>query len=267
MVKSDGPIGVFDSGLGGLTVLRSLKEAFPNEGFVYLGDTARLPYGNKSPSTLKLYVEQNIKWLESQGAKAIIVACNSASTVLTNIETEIPVFGVIEPGAKFALAMTENQSIGVIGTRATIQKKAYVDAIHRLSGHTKVFQQACPLLVSLVEEGWDEDPITNLIVYRYLSPLVAAGVDTLILGCTHYPVLRNAIQKVMGRHVNLIESSQPMLETLNLAFRSGKLKARDENLGEPDMHICATDISDSFTALAQRILAPIRIPPIERIDL
>ena len=231
-----------------------------------MGDSARVPYGARSRDTLKKYVQQNITWLEKQNCKAIVVACNSASTVLDEVSANVPIYGVIEPGANYALSKTKNKSIGVIATRATVEQRSYVTAIDKLSQGCKIFQQACPLLVPLVEESWDEDPLTNLIVYRYLSPLASAGIDTLILGCTHYPILKPSIMKVMGPEVQLIESAHPIVKQLQLAFQSGKLTPENYS-NDQNWDIYVTDLSSNFAAMTQRILRLAQAPLIEKISL
>src|SRR5665213_2683738 len=182
-------IGVFDSGVGGLTVLNALKTRWPAENFVYLADTARLPYGSKSLHTIHQYADQNVRYLAKYKVKAVVVACNSASTAILEapLKSSIPILNVVEPGARKAVEFSAQKRIGVLGTRATVMSEAYPKAILKIAPEAAVFQQPCPLWVPLVEEGWIEDPITNLIVYRYINSMAREQVDTLILGCTHYP--------------------------------------------------------------------------------
>lgn len=251
------PIGVFDSGIGGLTVLKELALQFPHESFVYLGDTARLPYGAKSASTIRKYCEQNIEFLQSLDVKAIVIACNTASAQMFEHEFEgLPVYNVIEPGAKRALSVSENQRIGVLGTRATINSQAYTKQIKLISPSAQVFDQACPLFVPLAEEGWDADPITNLIVYRYLSPLMEKQIDTLILGCTHYPILKNSISRVTGKSVELVDSGEAIAQWLNQDFIAGRISPRASDRPRKIL-IMTSDYSTHFTELAVRILKPI----------
>ena len=209
-------IGVFDSGVGGLTVLRALKERWPAENFIYLADTARLPYGGKSLATIAAYAAQNIAYLLRYDLKAVVVACNSASTALLEhpAVSPIPILNVVEPGARRAVAVSVGGAIGVLGTAATVNGGAYRRSILKLRPDAQVVQVACPLFVPLVEEGWIEDPITNLIVYRYVRGLLPHRCDTLILGCTHYPVLRDAIARAAGEGVRLVDSSQGVIEDL-----------------------------------------------------
>jgi glutamate racemase len=260
------PIGVFDSGLGGLTVLKVLRERFPHEDFIYLGDTARIPYGSKSPRTIQRYLEQNLAFLTRMKVKAAVIACNSASTQVPNITATVPLYNVISPGALRASVTTQNQVVGVIATRATVTSKCYVTEIQKLNPKIQVYQQACPLLVPLVEEGWDDDPITNLVVYRYLSPLLAVNIDTLILGCTHYPILRGAFNKVLGNRVQMVDSAEAIADQIERDFQLHKLLAKHD--GRPsELRIYTTDISDTFEALAKRIMAPMTAKSLELAEI
>lgn len=259
-------IGIFDSGFGGLTVLKEMIATFPEESFIYLGDTARLPYGTKSPDVIRRYLEQNIAFLQKHSVDAIVVACNSASSVLTEEEQfGVPIYGVIAPGAKAAVQSTLSQKIGVIGTRATVEGGAYVRAIHQLDKEIKIFQQACPLLVPLVEEGLEEDPLTNLITYRYLSPLLGTGIDTLVLGCTHYPMLRKAVKKVVGANVKLVDSAEPVAEQMRKDLEAGLWTLKKSE--SPHFKIFASDAGSCFKAVADKILAPLKVPNIEAVDI
>lgn len=260
------PIGLFDSGIGGLTVFKSLLHALPHESFVYLGDTARLPYGSKSPQTIERYVLQNIDFLIRKNVKAIVVACNSASTVLLGGTKSfaVPVYNVIEPGAATALKATSGKKIGVLGTKATISAKSYVRALHALDSSVQVFQQACPLLVPLVEEGWESDPITNLVVYRYVAPLIDAGVDTLIMGCTHYPALRTNLEKATAGRMTLVDSSEAIANLIAADIASGRFGASEMR---SDLEIMTTDVSASFSEVAIRLMAPHVIPPLVEVDI
>lgn len=256
-----GAIGVFDSGLGGLTVLKSLMSALPNEDFVYLGDTARLPYGAKSPQTIQLYLKQNIEFLKNYNVKAIVVACNSASSVLKQESfTELPVWGVIEPGAMAALRATKNKKVAVIGTRATISQASYVEALQRLDKNIEVFQQACPLFVPIVEEGLYDDPLTNLIVYRYLNPLRTVDVDTLILGCTHYPLLKTPIKKALP-FVELIDSSKVIAEQLKSHFPQTEMEHTQK------VEILCTDSTPQFQAMVNLVIGGDNFMAIQKVDI
>jgi glutamate racemase len=200
-------IGVFDSGIGGLTVLKALVELMPNEDFIYLGDTARLPYGTKSPEVIVRYSRENTEFLLAKGIKMLVVACNTSSAVALEAiarQTTVPVEGVIEPGARAAAKASRSGKIGVIGTEATIASGAYTATIRRLRPRAEIYTRACPLLVPLVEEGYLDNEIARQIVAHYLGSLKASGIDTLLLGCTHYPLLRELIREVLGPAVRIV---------------------------------------------------------------
>jgi glutamate racemase len=225
------PIGLYDSGIGGLTVARALYERLPHESTVYFGDTARVPYGPKSPETVRRYSLEILDWLLRQGVKAVVVACNTSTAhALETLQARspVPVIGVIEPGARAAAAASTAGPIGVIGTAGTIASNAYARAIQRADPEARVEQKACPLFVPLVEEGWFEHPAAELIAREYLEPLRRARVDTLVLGCTHYPLLKPLLQRVMGPDVQLIDSGEETaaavvqtLEACSLAAPAG----------------------------------------------
>ncbi|MCB0365662.1 MAG: glutamate racemase [Bdellovibrionaceae bacterium] len=260
------PIAVFDSGVGGLTVLRSLAQAFPKEDFIYLGDTARLPYGTKSPVTIRQYVEQNIRFLLGRRVKAIVVACNSASSVLDpSVKAPVPIYNVIDPGAIAAVSASQSGKIGVIATRTTVAQQAYVKAIHVLDPTAEVYQQACPLLVPLVEEGWVDDPLANLVVHRYLSPIKNSGVDTLIMGCTHYPVLREAMGKVMGQDVTLVDSGEAIAQLMDQDIKNKRLLPNP--IGQGRLDLLSTDMAENFRLMAERILHPLAPASFTHVDL
>jgi glutamate racemase len=205
------PIGIFDSGIGGLTVARAMFEQLPLESTVYFGDTARVPYGPKSPETVRRYSLEILRWLLEQRVKAVVIACNTSTAhALETLQAEspVPVIGVIEPGARAAAEQANGRPIGVIGTAGTIASDAYAKAIHRVRGDARVEQKACPLFVPLVEEGWFDHPAADLVAREYLAPLRAAQVGSLVLGCTHYPLLRPLLQRVMGEDVRLIDSGE-----------------------------------------------------------
>ena len=210
-VAPPAPLGVFDSGIGGLTVARALFERLPGESVIYFGDTARVPYGPKSPETVRRYSSEILAFLLRRGVKAVVVACNTSTAhALGHLQKQspVPVVGVIEPGARAAVAATKTGVIGVIGTAGTIASGAYDRAIKALQPHAKVHAQACPLFVPLVEEGWFEHPAAELIAREYLEPLRRAGVDVLVLGCTHYPLLKPLLARVMGPNVQLVDSAE-----------------------------------------------------------
>ena len=260
-------IGVFDSGVGGLTVLKSLIKAFPTQEFIYLGDTARLPYGSKSPETIRKYALQNIQFLAARNVQAVVVACNSASTQINEDQIDgLPVYNVIDPGVSLALEKTSTGRIGLIGTRATVESQVYFRRLmakaSSLQKEIEVFSQACPLFVPLAEEGWVDDPITNLIVYRYLQPILMNQVDSLILGCTHYPILQSSIEKAAGRSVELIDSGTALAPLLEKDFASGKLQKGSKH----HLQILMTDLSQNLQNWAAKILGAEQVS-IEKVNL
>lgn len=259
------PIGVFDSGIGGLTVLKELLSQFPNENFIYLGDTARLPYGSKSAETIKKYSTQNLDFLKDHNVKAFIIACNSASTQMQEDHYQsIPLYNVIGPGAEEAVRLSAVQRIGVIGTRATVLSKAYDSKIKLLSPQAEIYSQACPLFVPLAEEGWIDDPITNLIVYRYLQSLLQHDIDTLVLGCTHYPILKNSIARVTGSEIQLMDSGEAIARKLQEDFKILRITPSEK---QTQVRICMTDSSKHFISLAAKILLPFQAHQFEVVNL
>jgi len=226
----DRPIGIFDSGIGGLTVVKEVTRLLPQEKIVYFGDTARVPYGVKSKETIVKFSIENTLFLLKKNVKMIVVACNTSSSLaLPEIRRhfKIPMMGVIGPGAKEAVAATRNGRVGVIGTRATINSGAYEAEIRRLDPRVKVIAQACPMFVPVVEEGWGDDPVAGKIAERYLAPLKARKVDTLILGCTHYPLLKGLLHRIMGPGVRLIDSAEQVAaEVRQVLAQEGLLRTR-----------------------------------------
>lgn len=205
------PIGVFDSGVGGLTVVKELMHFLPRESIVYFGDTARVPYGIKSKETVTKFSLESILFLLSKNVKFVVVACNTVSSLALPALRRfirVPLIGVISPGVKEAVSVTRNKKIGVIATRATVKSNAYVDEIKKIDRRIKVFSTACPLFVPLAEEGWINSKVTEEVARTYLAPLKRAGIDTLILGCTHYPLLKNIISRVLGRNIRLVDSAR-----------------------------------------------------------
>ncbi|MEZ5314442.1 MAG: glutamate racemase [Thermoanaerobaculia bacterium] len=246
------PIGVFDSGVGGLTVAAALKARLPGERILYLGDTARLPYGTKSPETVARYTRANIDFLAGREVKAIVVACNTASALaLDRLETELPVWGVIEPGAGRAAEVSRGR-IGVIATESTIASDAYARAIHRLAPGNEVVSVACPLFVPLVEEGWFDDPVTETVARRYLASLLERRIDTLVLGCTHYPLLVPLLSRIVGPDVTLVDSAAAVSELVAASLAEAGLVS-DAPPGNGD-HYCVTDLSGRFTRIAGQIV-------------
>jgi glutamate racemase len=249
------PIGVFDSGVGGLTVVKALRELLPNETIVYLGDTARVPYGSKSPATVERYSLEIAEMLMQRDAKTIVVACNSASSVaLPALERTlpVPVVGVIRPGAEAAIAATRSKHIGVIGTRATIKSGAYETNLKSLDANVRVTSLRCPLLVPLIEEGLIDDPITDQVLARYLTPLLQDGIDTLVLGCTHYPLLAPAIKRAVGEKVRVVDSAKNCAAAVEKLLDAKSLRAPSGGLG--GLHVSLTDSPDNFLRVAREAL-------------
>jgi glutamate racemase len=250
-------IGVFDSGVGGLTVVSALQRRLPRESILYLGDTARLPYGSKSPDTVTRYTRRNIEFLVGRGVKAVVVACNTASALaLPHLQPVVPTWGVIEPGARKAAALTRGR-IGVIATEATVRSDAYPQALRALRPGLEILSRACPLFVPLVEEGWYDDPVTEEIAERYLRPLLDAGIDTLVLGCTHYPLLVPVLARVAGPEVTLVDSAEAVAEVVAAGLAERGLEAGEH---PPASHLCVTDAGESFHRLAGRILKDPQVP-------
>jgi glutamate racemase len=252
---ANAPIGVFDSGIGGLTVVRELIRQLPDESIIYFGDTARVPYGPKSPDTVRRYAREIATWLQHQGVKAIVVACNTATAhaleTLTN-EFSFPILGVVEPGARAAVRASHGGAIGVIGTAGTIGSGAYERAIRTLAPQARIAARACPLFVPLVEEGWLDKDATRLIANEYLVPLRHQDVDTLVLGCTHYPLLKALIGDVMGRDVRLIDSAQETAAETGRVLESTGLRAASGLTG--DHRFVASDAPEQFLRMGQRFL-------------
>lgn len=249
------PIGVFDSGIGGLTVAAALRELLPAEEIFYVGDTARVPYGGKSPATIERYSIEISGMLLAEGAKMIVVACNTASALsVPRLQDllRVPVIGVIEPGASAAVAATKSRHVGVIGTRATVQSKAYERAIHAIDPTIKVRAQACPLLVPFIEEGWLEDPVTDQVIQRYLNPMVRSGIDTLVLGCTHYPLLSKALARYVGSGITLVDSARNCAANVKTLLQKLSLAAPKNRPGV--LKVALTDPSGSFLRVAEQAL-------------
>ena len=265
------PIGIFDSGVGGLTVYRALHERLPYEHFVYLGDTARVPYGTKSLSTVERYAIENAKFLEAHGIKLLVVACNTASALaLPAIRNavSVPVVGVIGPGARAAVEVAAGKKIGVIATEATVQSTAYTNAIGKIDPAIEVIERACPLFVPLAEEGWAETDVARAVAEQYLNDLRKNDVGALVLGCTHYPILRNLISGVLGTDVPLIDSGEAAAREVQTLLQSSQLlspgeardmrhrqEARQERRLCDDLdHFYVTDAAERFAKVAERFL-------------
>lgn len=259
---------MFDSGVGGLTVLREVMRQLPNESTVYFGDTARVPYGSKSKDVIVRFSLEIGQFLLQEKVKMIVVACNTASAFALPVlqaRFNVPIIGVIEPGARAALATTRSQRVGVIGTEGTIESQAYTEAIHRLKADVQVFGQACPLIVPLVEEGWLEKPVALEIVKEYIVPLLQNRIDTLVLGCTHYPLLKNLLTHVAGPSVTLIDSAQ---ETARAVAQTLKEHHLESPIGKAAgfRQFYVSDAPDKFEKTGQRFLGQ-PIPGVKRVDI
>ena len=252
------PIGVFDSGVGGLTVAREIMRQLPNERIVYFGDTARVPYGSKSPETITRYSSQIVRFLQTQQVKAIVIACNSASACALETleeETNLPIIDVVRPGARTALETTVNGKIGVIATEATICSGIYKRYIEESGKSVSTISKACPLFVPLVEEGLWEDPVTDEIAGRYLAELIDSGIDTLILGCTHYPLIRSTVGRIMGEKVCLVNPAYETARALKqLLVKKGLESEKRPGLGTELYRFFVSDAADKFQKFANSIL-------------
>jgi glutamate racemase len=240
-------IGVFDSGVGGLTVLRELRKQIPGESIVYLGDTARVPYGTKSSPTVLRYAHEAARFLLAQRVKLLVVACNTASAVALDELSdryEVPVVGVIDPGARRALEVTRNGRIGVIGTEGTVRSGAYERALRKVRSDIEVFTAACPLFVPLAEEGWARHEIARLAAREYLAALLVQGIDTLVLGCTHYPLLKQTLSEVVGSDVQLVDSARETAKAVASRLKDHQLLRRSPAASQPLYFV--TDIPDRF---------------------
>ena len=246
---------MFDSGIGGLTVVRSLMERLPFENIIYFGDTARVPYGIKSVETINRYAAQITEFLIKKDVKLLIVACNTMAAVAHQSIFDlspVPVLEVIDASARMAIQNTKTKSIGVIGTPATINSNAYARAIHLLDKEAKVFSQACPLFVPLVEEGWFDHPATKLIAQEYLKPVIAEQIDTLVLGCTHYPLLKPLLQDILGPEVTLIDSAEAMADIA--ADLINKQNMSNQTCSPPDYVFYVSDLPYRFQTIGERFL-------------
>ncbi len=255
MTDAGAPIGVFDSGIGGLTVVRELRRQLPAEDIVYFGDTARVPYGPKSPETVQRYSREIGAFLLTRGVKAVVVACNTATAhALPMLEAElpVPVIGVVGPGARAAVRSAGSGGIGVIGTAGTVRSGAYERAIAAIAPQANVTARACPLLVPFVEEGWTDHPATRLVTEEYLAPFRTDGVTTLVLGCTHYPLLKPVIAEVVGPDIRLIDSAEEAAADTGTVLRSRGLAAPSDRAGTT--HYVVSDAADQFARTARHFL-------------
>jgi len=258
------PIGIFDSGVGGLTVYKALHERLPNERFVYLGDTARVPYGTKSLATVERYAVENSRFLAAHGIKLLVVACNTASALALpaiRAAIKVPVMGVIEPGSRAAVEVAQGANIGVIATEATIQSGAYARAITSMRPNGQVIEKACPLFVPLAEEGWANSDVARNVARDYLSEFTKTSLGALVLGCTHYPILRDVISETVGSEVTLIDSGaatardvESLLETSALTHEDALALYQERQLCDDLDHFYVTDAAERFAKVAERFL-------------
>jgi len=266
-VTVDAPIGVFDSGLGGLTVLREIRTQLPAENVVYLGDTARVPYGPKSPETVTRFALEAALFLLRQGVKLVVVACNTSSAMgleILEATLRVPVVGVIRPGVRAAVRAAGSGAIGVIGTVGTISSGVYQSEIHRALPSARVHAAACPLFVPLVEEGWVDHPVTRMVAEEYLGPLREEGVDRLVLGCTHYPALKGVIGRTLGPGVTLVDSAEEVAREVRRVLVEMRLARTGE--AEPETRFFATDVPERMATQGERVWGT-RIPEVVRVDV
>jgi len=255
MKKEKLPIGIFDSGVGGLTVFKEVASLLPHEDIIYLGDTARVPYGTRSPQTIIKYSQEITSFLLRQGIKLLVVACNTSSAVsLPSLKkaNDIPIIGVIEPGARRAAEMTQNKHVGIIGTEGTVKSRAYEHAIQVIDQRIKVVSRACPLFVPLAEEGWVDNQVARLTAQGYLRPLCEKAIDTLVLGCTHYPLLEGIIKEIMGDEVCLVNSAQETAKEVQRALEAEELTLSGKKKGSYRFYV--TDNAERFIRVGERFL-------------
>ena len=269
-MSSNAPIGVFDSGVGGLTVAREIMRQLPEERLIYFGDTARLPYGSKSKATIIRYSRQILRFLESQNVKAIVVACNTATALARPVlqaEATVPVLGVIDAAARVASEKTRNGRVGVVATTATIESSMYTKALKACNPKIQVYGKACPLLVPLVEEGWIHDSITEEVVNRYIKDMEYKSIDTLILGCTHYPLLRSTFRRVVGENVILVNPAYETAMELGRVLEKLDLSCDEQvtQAGEK-YEFFVSDAEERFCAFANSIL-PYDIEAVKQVNI
>ena len=256
-VKKSAPVGVFDSGVGGLTVAREIMRHLPNENIVYFGDTARVPYGSKSKDNIIRYSRQIIHFLRTKGVKAIVIACNTASALALDVvreESDIPIIGVVEPGARAALETTKTRKIGVIGTEGTIRSAMYEKIIQGIDPETSVIGKACPLFVPLVEEGFAKHRVTQEIIDYYLASFMETDIDSLILGCTHYPLLRSRIREYVGEKITLVNPAYETAMDLKQLLKARDMENTDNSQEHAAYSFYVSDAADKFKQFANSIL-------------
>ena len=257
------PIGVFDSGLGGLTVVREIRRQLPREAIIYFGDLARLPYGTKSEAQIRKFSLESTEFLVQKGVKALVIACNSSSSVAFHVVRKrfpIPMMSVIEPAVEESLRTSPGGKIGVIGTAATIESRVYEEALRRKNPRVQVFVQSCPLFVPLVEEGWLDGGVTEKVIEKYLAPLAEKEIDTLILGCTHYPILAQQIRSFFGPQVRLVDSAAPTVKRLASLLKEKKLLYEGKRGSK--FEIFTSDLPRNFRSVGERFLGE-KLPPIK----
>lgn len=261
------PIGVFDSGVGGLTVVKQIIKTLPDENIIYFGDTARLPYGTKSKKTVTKFSKQIVRFLLTKDVKAVIIACNTASS--NSLEElrqtfDVPIFGVIVSGVEEALASTKNKKVGIIGTTSTIRSKAYETLIAQSDSTIEVYAKACPLFVSLVEEGWTENDVARLTAQNYLKELVDKGIDSLVLGCTHYPLLKRCIGETVGSDIKLVDPAKATASMVKSFLQQQGLLQQQQNVSQKYFYI--SDDTDIFSAMCKKALKKEYIPEVIDIE-
>lgn len=258
------PIGIFDSGVGGLTVYRALERMLPHESLIYLGDTARIPYGTRSVETVQRYSAEDASFILSKNVKAIVIACNTASALAADYlrsKFDVPIMGVIRPGARRAVESTRSGRIGVIGTEATVASGAYQRAMINLRGDLEIFSRGCPLFVPLAEEGWTDHDVTRLVAREYLTNLIDSRIDTLVLGCTHYPILRPVIESVMGEGVTCIDSGEAVAADVVTRLKESGLARTSQEPRREEFYV--TDSASRFRRVAELFLGR----PLESVEV
>lgn len=256
------PVGVFDSGVGGLTVAREISRQLPNENIVYFGDTARVPYGSKSQNTIIRFSEQIIRFLQQKEVKAIVIACNTASALALDAvrdEFDIPIMGVVIPGARAAVAATKNRKVGIIGTDATVQSGMYTKVIHQMAPDVEVIEKACPLFVPLVEEGFKEHAVTGEIIEYYLESMKNTDIDAMILGCTHYPLLRSRIRAYMGEKIQIVNPAYETAMDLRALLHEQNMENDGETVRHSRYSFYVSDAAEKFRKFANTVM-PFDVP-------
>lgn len=260
--KKGAPVGVFDSGVGGLTVVREIIRQLPDENIVYFGDTARVPYGSKSPKTVIRFSEQIIRFLKTKQVKAIVIACNTASALALDTvrdKFDVPILGVVSPGARAAVAVTQKQKIGVVGTDATVRSGVYTQVIHRMDPQIQVIEKACPLFVPLVEEGFKEHVVTQEIIEYYLESLRATDIDAMILGCTHYPLLRSRIRAYMGEEIQIVNPAYETAADLKALLKEQNMDNDSTDASGSRYEFYVSDMAEKFRQFANTVM-PFDVP-------